>query len=238
VTIGILLLTLSLAGSAALPKGAQTPTLDGRVGVDSERGEVRFSVRVQYPRGKPGSDAQGQCIQAFLGSERAGGGQAEFADDFVFRAAVDTDEVDRGLAEAGASTKVHYSRAEGPMRAGRDFLQGDPVALFIAWEDGGRRVERRYEEFVVERAVVDSKEVVKPWTPYFVFHGSEAIHKEGTGCIACPGDCPGGIIADNRTPIYEPKPTMRFDLKKASRRAAGWSGGSGGSKATGGGLKG
>lgn len=57
------------------------------------------------------------------------------------------------------------------------------------------------------------KEVVKPWTPHWVFHGSGVIHKEGTGCVACP--CPGGLIADNRNPIYEPKPTVRFDLKKA-----------------------
>ena len=35
------------------------------------------------------------------------------------------------------------------------------------------------------------------------------------GCIACPCDCPGGIIADNRFPIYDPKPTVRFDMSKA-----------------------
>ena len=30
-----------------------------------------------------------------------------------------------------------------------------------------------------------------------------------------PCDCPGGIIADNRFPIYDPKPTVRFDMSKA-----------------------
>ena len=56
---------------------------------------------------------------------------------------------------------------------------------------------------------------VKPWTPHWVFHGSGVIHDERTGCIACPCDCPGGIIADNRTPIYRPMPTVRFDWSKA-----------------------
>ena len=212
---GILLLTALLTGSAPPPAGSELSTPDDKVVVDSDRGEIRFNARVQYPRGKPCIDAWGQRIQAFLGSEKAGGARAEFADHFVFLAAVDTEDVYRGLAEAGASTKVHYSRAEGRKRAGRDFLQGDPVAITIAWQDGDRRVERRYEEFVEEKTFVGGKEVVKPWAPHFVFHGSGVIHKEGTGCIACPCDCPGGIIADDRNPIYEPKPIVRLDLKKA-----------------------
>lgn len=214
-TTAILLLTAAIAGSDAPPEGAGPPTPDGKVVVDSERGEIRFPARVQYPRGKPCIDAWGQRIQAFLGSGKAEGGRAEFADHFVFLAGVGTEEVYRGLVEAGATAQVHYSRAEGRKRAGRDFLQGDPVAISIAWEEGGRQVERRYEDFAEEKAVVDGKEVVKPWTPHFVFHGSGVIHKERTGCIACPCDCPGGIIADDRNPIYEPKPTVRFDLKKA-----------------------
>ena len=31
---------------------------------------------------------------------------------------------------------------------------------------------------------------------------------------------PGGIIADNRFPIYDPKPMVRFDMSKAPRRLA------------------
>jgi hypothetical protein len=61
------------------------------------------------------------------------------------------------------------------------------------------------------------KPVEKPWTPSFVFHGSGAIHKAGTGCIACPCDCAGGITADNRFPLYNPKPVVRFDLAEAPR---------------------
>ena len=54
-----------------------------------------------------------------------------------------------------------------------------------------------------EKVTVGGKEVIKPWTPHWVFHGSGVLHNERTGCIACPCDCPGGIIADNRNPIFE-----------------------------------
>jgi hypothetical protein len=89
------------------------------------------------------------------------------------------------------------------------------VELFICRQEGGRWVERPYQELVQERVVEDGKEVVRAWQPNFVFHGSGAIHKEGTGCIACPYDCPGGLIADHRFPIDEPKPAVKFDWSKA-----------------------
>ncbi len=185
------------------------------VKVDTARGEIRFAAQVQYPKGKPCIDDFGQRIQAFVGSAKAGGNPSQFADYFVFLTPADTEAVYRGLTELGLNTKVHYSRAEGKARTGKDFLQGDRVELFIAWQDGERWVERKYEDLVQEKSVVDGKEVVRPWKPNFVFHGSGVIHKEGTGCIACPCDCPGGIIADNRMPIYEPKPIVKFDWTKA-----------------------
>jgi hypothetical protein len=214
------LLVLALLGApsdepAAPPAGAGEVSPAGGVVVDTKAEEIRFPARVQYPRGKPCIDAWGQRIQAFLGTERANGSRSEFADYFVFLAGVETEEVYKGLAEIGLTTKVHFSREEGRRRAGRDFLRGDPVAIVIRWKDGPNWVERRYEDFVQEKVIVEGKEVVRPGTPHFVFHGSGVIHKEGTGCIACPCDCPGGIIADNRNPIYEPKPTVRFDLSGA-----------------------
>lgn len=198
----------------AAPIAADRPRGD-EVRVDTRKGEVRFNARVQHPRGKPCIDAFGERIQAFVGSARADGHPSEFADHFVFLAGAPTEEVYRGLAELGLKTEVHVSRAEGRKRAGKDFLKGDPVELFISWDEGGRRVEHRYEDLVEERVVIDGQEVVRPWRPRFVFHGSGVLHKEGTGCIACPCDCPGGIIADVTNPIYEPKPTVRFVLAKA-----------------------
>jgi hypothetical protein len=179
---------------------------------------------VRHPKNKPCIDTWGQRIQAFVGCSKAAGGDAKMLSYFVFVVDLPTEDVYKGLVELGAKTKVHYSMEEGHRRSGlkrstrpEDFLQGDPVVLSVFWKQGGKWVERAYEDFVVERVLVDGKPVEKPWTPHFVFHGSGAIHKSGTGCIACPCDCAGGIIADNRFPLYNPKPIVRFNWKKAPK---------------------
>jgi hypothetical protein len=209
-----MLFLLLLSTLAAAPDEPPFPRGD-EVQVDTGRGEVRFNAQDQHPRGKPCIDDFGKRIQGFVGSARAEGKPSEFADHFVLLAGAATEDVYRGLTELGLNTEVHYSRAEGKVKQGQEFLKGDPVDLFVAWKDGDRWVQRRYQDMVQEKVMVDGKEVVRPWRPRFVFHGSGAIHKEGTGCIACPCDCPGGIIADVTHPIYEPKPTVKFDWSQA-----------------------
>ncbi len=196
------------------PDVAGTGMIQG-VLVDTKRAEVAFPAQVQHPTGKPCIDAWGQRVQAFVGSAVASGKPTAFADHFVFLAEVDVKDIYKGLVEIGLQSDKHVSHADGRSVAGRDFLKGDPVAVFITWSEGDRWVEKPYESFVREKVIVDGKEVVKPWTPQWVFHGSGVLHKEGTGCIAGPCDCPGGIIADNRNPIFEPKPTVFFDLSTA-----------------------
>ena len=88
------------------------------------------------------------------------------------------------------------------------------MLISVFWKDGGKWVERPYQSFVTERVLVDKTPTEKPWTPSFVFHGSGAVHRSGTGCIACPCDCAGGIIADNRFPLYDPKPLVRFAVRR------------------------
>jgi hypothetical protein len=196
----------------------------GEVQVNEGRGEVILPAVVQHPKGKPCIDDWGQRIQAFVGCSKAAGGDATMAGYFVFLVDVPTEDVYQALVRLGAKPRVHYSMQEGKRRSGlrpdtgpEDYLQGDPVLLSVFWKEGDRWVERAYQDFVRERVLVDGKPVEKPWTPSFVFHGSGAIHKSGTGCIACPCDCPGGIIADNRYPIYDPKPIVRFDLRQVPR---------------------
>jgi hypothetical protein len=211
----LFLLAALLPAQAAAPVPADLPKGD-EVKVDTREGEIRFAAEVKHPVGKPCIDDFGQRIQAFVGSAKAGGKPSEFADHFVFLAGADTESVYRGLAEVGANTEKHMSRAEGKASAGKGHLDGTPVELFVGWKDkDGRWVETRYEDLVQEKVVVDGKEQVRAWKPKWAFHGSGVIHKEGTGCIACPCDCPGGIIADVRFPIYEPKPTVKFDWTKA-----------------------
>lgn len=196
----------------------------GTVVVNEERGEILLVAVVQHPKGKPCLDDWGQRIQAFVGCRRAAGSEAKMLGYFVFVVEASTEEVYNGLIQLGAQTRVHYSMEEGHRRSGlkpetraADYLQGDPVVLSLFWKDGDRWVERAYQDFVKERVLVEGQPVEKPWTPSFVFHGSGAIHKSGTGCIACPCDCPGGIIADNRFPLYNPKPIVRFDWSQAPK---------------------
>jgi hypothetical protein len=202
-------------------KGLPQP---GSVTVHKERSEVILSAVVHHPKNKPCIDDWGERIQAFVGCSKADGGDAKMAGYFVFLVDVPTEDVYKGLVELGAKTKVNYSLQEGRKRSGLttrtkpdDFLQGDPVILSIFWKDGDRWVERPYQDFVKERVLVEGKPIEKPWTPSFVFHGSGVIHKAGTGCIACPCDCAGGIIADNRYPLYDPKPLVRFDWSQAPK---------------------
>jgi hypothetical protein len=114
-----------------------------------------------------------------------------------------------------ATSFLDYSCKAAKKVAGQEYLEGDPVTISIFWDEKGQWVERTYDDFVQERRESGSAGEAKPWTPHWVFHGSGVIHNERTGCIACPCDCPGGIIADNRTPIYKPMPTVRFDWSKA-----------------------
>ena len=208
--------------SAAIATAAD-PQLPGpgAVVVDADRGEVILSAKIQIPAGKECIDEYGQRIQAFVGCATAAGGDAKMAGYFVFLVDVPTEDVHAAMTRLGCKPRVHYSMTEGRKRVGwkptttpDDFLQGDPVAISVFWQAGGKWVERPYQDFVTERVVVDGKPVEKPWTPHFVYHGSGAIHKSGTGCIACPCDCAGGLIADNRNPLYEPKPLVKFDTSK------------------------
>ncbi len=216
------MLVLSDEADRDASNAARYPT-PGTVVADAERGEVILSAKVQFPEGKPCINDFGQRIQAFAGRAKAAGGDAKMARYFVFLVDVSTEDVFEALMEVGARPKVHYSIQEGRTRGGltaatrpEDYLQGDPVVLSVTWQDEqGKWIERPYEYFVTEAITIEGKEIEKPWTPHFVFHGSGAIHASGTGCIACPCDCPGGIIADNRFPIYDPKPKVKFDMSKA-----------------------
>lgn len=195
----------------------------GTVVVDETGREVILSAKVQFPEGKPCINEFGERVQAFAGCATAAGGDAKMAAYFVFLVDVETEVVSEGLIKLGCRPKVHYSIQEGRKRSGlkaetkpEDYLQGDPVVLSVFWKkDDGTWVEKAYQDFAKEVVMVGDQKVVKPWTPHFVFHGSGSIHSSGTGCIACPCDCPGGIIADNRFPIYDPKPVVRFDMSQA-----------------------
>ncbi|MCA9186752.1 MAG: YdjY domain-containing protein [Pirellulaceae bacterium] len=216
VIVGVGINITTPAAAAELPR-------PGSVLIDRDKQELILSGKVQFPEGMPCINEYGERVQAFAGCATAAGGEAKMAPYFVFLIDVDTETVADGLTKLGCHYDVHYSIQDGRKRSGLkettthlDYLQGDPVVLSVFWQgESGKWVERPYEYFVTEKVKGGDREIEKPWTPHFVFHGSGAIHKSGTGCIACPCDCPGGIIADNRNPIYDPKPLVRFDMSKA-----------------------
>ena len=216
---------LTLMALAADHPPADSLPEPGAVVVDQNRREVILSAQVQFPEDKPCINEFGQRVQAFVGCATAAGGDAKMAAYFVFLVDVETEKVFDGLMNLGCRPRVHYSIQEGRQRAGlkpdtkpEDYLQGDPIVLSVFWKnESGKWIERAYQDFATELTTVGVRKIEKPWTPHFVFHGSGAIHKSGTGCIACPCDCPGGIIADNRFPVYDPKPTVRFDMSKAPK---------------------
>lgn len=205
----------STSGVADPPiSGFDDLPIPGQVKVDAEKGEVILPAKVRHPTGKPCIDDWGERLQAFIGCDTQGGKPAEMVDYFVFLVRADLDDVYQGLVRSGAKTKFHCSVQEGKELAGREYLQGDPVLISVFWKEGDRWIERAHEDFVQEKTTLDGKTVVKPWTPHFVFHGSGVLHKGRMGCIATPSACPSGIIADNRYPIFTPKPVVKFDLKQ------------------------
>lgn len=221
--IGLAVLAGWAAAAAAGDEKLPTP---GEVVVDKARGEVVLSAAVQIPKDKPCIDRYGERIQAFVGTQTAAGRTAKMAEYFVFLVDAPVEDVHRAMLDLGCKPRVHMSMEDGKKRTGwrpagggpAEFLQGDPVAVSVFWKGpDGKWVERPYQDFVTERVVVEGKPVEKPWSPHFVYHGSGAIHKSGTGCIACPCDCPGGIIADNRNPVYDPKPMVKFDTSKCPK---------------------
>jgi len=225
----ILILSTLLAGlhfgcaSMGGEDGNRLPS-QGKVIVDKIRCEVRFQAIVQHPPGCPCIDDWGMRTQSFVGCQVASGSKAAFADHFVFKTNASTEKIYEGLITLGAKPKVHYSIPDAKKRSGLkvstkidDYLQGDPVVISIFWESDGVWTERPYEDFILEKVRVGSTDVIKPWTPHFVFHGSGVIHNTGTGCLACPCDCAGGIIADNRYPIYNPKPVVKFNWDLAPK---------------------
>jgi len=221
--LGLLVLLTTATQTMANEAPANKLPKPGSVVTDSGRREVILSAKVQFPEGKPCINEFGERVQAFAGCSTAAGGDAKMAAYFVFLVDVDTEQVSEALLKLGCRPKVHYSIQEGRKRSGlkaetkpEDYLQGDPVVLSVFWKGkDGKWIERAYQDFVTEKIKVDGREIIKPWTPHFVFHASGTLHSSGTGCIACPCDCPGGIIADNRNPIYDPKPSVRFDMSKA-----------------------
>ena len=188
---------------------------EAAVVMDRERCEVRLAA-VTQKTDAPRMNDWAQAVPALLGAK---GGQ--FERHFVFLTDAWVKDVHEALLELGVRSRVVYKLREAAKHKGlrpdntpADYMQGDPVQIFVEWKDGRHTRRLAYEDFFLEKIVVGISETVKPWTPHFVFHGSGILNDAKTGCIACTHDCPGGIIGNNQYPLIEPRPMLRADWRK------------------------
>ncbi len=188
--------------SARMVRGSQGGHEDLMI-VDPVARELRISATVTKDVSKPSVADWGRRFQAFFGVR--GGKMEKF---FVFTTAVSRLEIDKAVQEIGIRSRRQIPMSEVEQRRGLkattsrdDYLDGDPIICTIRFEKRGQIVEGALEDFIMEKIEVEGKEVHKPYTPHFIYHGTGEALNFPSGCIVCPSDCNGGIITDNVLPL-------------------------------------
>ncbi len=210
----------ALAACTLLAASAATARVFEELGdtltVDEAAREVRVTATVVKDCSQPSVCDWGRRFQAFFGSK--GGKMEPF---FVFTTGVNRTEIDKAIREVGIKSRRQIPMEEVAQRTGlkattqkADYLDGDPLLVVIRYAKGGESVEVALQELIEERISVEDKDVVKPYTPHFVYHGTAEAIQFGSGCIVCPSGCNGGIIADNSLPLKTTTNYFRFDWEK------------------------
>jgi hypothetical protein len=206
------------AGAAKQKPSKVTTTTFGTdvLTVDPQAREVRVTTTVLKNCSQPSVCDWGRRFQAFFGSKN--GKMAPF---FIFSTEVNRTAIDKGIKSVGIKSKRQIPMTEVKQRSGLksttkkdDYLDGDPILVSVRWKKDGKVVQVPLESLIEEKITVDGKEVIKPYTPHFVYHGTAEAINFGSGCIVCPSGCNGGIIADNSLPLKETKNYYRFDWSK------------------------
>jgi hypothetical protein len=206
--LGVLGLS-SVAGTEAFAAAQKSKNIrvvkgkEDRMIIDTENKELRISATVTKDSSKPAVADWGRRFQAFFGVK--GGKMEPF---FVFTTDVLRSEINKALERLGIKSRRQIPMDEVKARTGLkptttidDYLQGDPIIVTVRFKKGALIVESALEDLIEEKIFVEGKEVRKPYTPHFVYHGTgEAIHFP-SGCVVCPSDCNGGIITDNVLPL-------------------------------------
>ena len=208
--VGLSALGLSTAvGSRAFAAAASDPKVEvvsagpDRLLIDHANRELRISCDVTKDASKPAVVDWGRRFQAWFGIY---GGKMEKW--FVFTTQVGRDTIDRAIQGLGIRSRRQIPMEDVAKHTGlrpdtqvADYLDGDPVIVTVRFERGGQIVEGALEDFIEEKIEVAGKEVVKPYTPHWVYHGTGEAIGFPSGCIVCPSDCNGGIITDNVLPL-------------------------------------
>ncbi len=191
---------------AAAEQSSKTKIVKGasdRMIVDNELRELRISATVTKDASQPSVADWGRRFQAFFGAK---GGKME--PYFVFTTDVSRVDIDKAIRELGIRSRRQIPMNEVAQRTGlkattvrEDYLDGDPMICTIRFQEGKEIVEAAIEDFIDEKIMVEGKEVFKPYTPHFIYHGTAEAINFPSGCILCPSDCNGGIITDNVLPL-------------------------------------
>lgn len=210
----------TLAGTKAFAEAGKNPEMRVIQGaaadhliVDFSAREVRFSATVTKDASKPAVADWGKRAIGWIGVK---GGI--WQDHFVFTTDVSRKEIDKGIQELGIKFRRQISRTKKEEHTGlktttsiNDYLDGDPMTATIRFQKGGDIVESALEDFIQEKISVENQDVIKPYTPHFVYHGTAEVDQYESGCIVCPSDCPGGIITDNCFPLLTMLSLYRVD---------------------------
>lgn len=198
------------AGVKSVKAGTDTLT------TDPQAREVRISSTVLKDCSQPSVCDWGRRFQAFFGSK-----DGKMAPFFIFSTEVNRTEIDKAIKSVGIKSRRQIPMTEVKQRSGLkattqkdDYLDGDPLLISVRWKKDGKLVDVPLEELIEEKISVDGKDVIKPYTPHFVYHGTAEAINFASGCIVCPSGCNGGIIADNALPLKETKNYFRFDWNK------------------------
>lgn len=191
---------------AAAEKSKSSKIIKGkedRMVIDKENKELRISATVTKDSSKPAVADWGRRFQAFFGAK--GGKMEPF---FVFTTDVMRSDINKFLQEIGIRSRRQIPMEEVKKRTGLkptttkdDYLDGDPIIVTVRFKKGSLIVEAALEDFIDEKILVDGKDVFKPYTPHFIYHGTAEAIAFPSGCIVCPSDCNGGIITDNVLPL-------------------------------------
>lgn len=184
--------------------------------IDAAKGEVIVTASVVKDCSQPSVCDWGRRFQAFFGTK--GGKMEPF---FIFNSDVSRTEIDKGIRAIGIKSRHQIPLTEVAKRTGLkattvkdDYLDGDPLLVIVRYTKGKEVVEVALEDLIEEKILVDGKDVIKPYTPHFVYHGTAEAISLATGCVVCPSGCNGGIIADNSVPLKTTTNFYRFNWDK------------------------
>jgi hypothetical protein len=187
-----------------------------RMVIDHENKEIRISADVTKDPSKPSVIDWGRRFQAFFGIY--GGKMEKF---FVFTSDISRTDIDNAIKEIGIKSRRQIPMSEVEQRKGlkatttvADYLDGDPIIVMVRFVKDGKIVEAALEDLIEEKIIVDGGEVVKPYTPHWVYHGTAEAITFPSGCCVCPSDCNGGIITDNAMPLKTTENYYRVDWNR------------------------